>query len=213
MREFAPPEKADILVSELLGSFGDNELSPECLDCAQKLLKPDGISIPCKSTSYINPVMSSKLYNAVRAVARHETFGRDRQATYHTHAESGFVVLLKNVYHLGIPQALFEFVHPNREQPIDNSRYKMLQFKAELDCVLNGVAGYFDSVLYKDIMLSINPLTHTLGMPSWFPMYFPFSVSFKHILKHTISITHKFNIFFLYFLRNHYKSRKDKLLK
>lgn len=31
--------KCDILVSELLGSFGDNELSPECLDGAQKFLK------------------------------------------------------------------------------------------------------------------------------------------------------------------------------
>ena len=39
MREWEPPEKADILVSELLGSFGDNELSPECLDGAQKFLK------------------------------------------------------------------------------------------------------------------------------------------------------------------------------
>ena len=39
MREWVPTEKADILVSELLGSFGDNELSPECLDGAQILLK------------------------------------------------------------------------------------------------------------------------------------------------------------------------------
>lgn len=39
MREWNPPELADILVSELLGSFGDNELSPECLDGAQKVLK------------------------------------------------------------------------------------------------------------------------------------------------------------------------------
>ncbi len=39
MREWEAPEKADILVSELLGSFGDNELSPECLDGAQKFLK------------------------------------------------------------------------------------------------------------------------------------------------------------------------------
>ncbi len=31
--------QADILVSELLGSFGDNELSPECLDGAVKFLK------------------------------------------------------------------------------------------------------------------------------------------------------------------------------
>lgn len=39
MREWEPSEKADILISELLGSFGDNELSPECLDGAQKFLK------------------------------------------------------------------------------------------------------------------------------------------------------------------------------
>jgi hypothetical protein len=49
MRSWQAPEAADILVSELLGSFGDNELSPECLDGAQRFLAPDGISIP---TSY-----------------------------------------------------------------------------------------------------------------------------------------------------------------
>lgn len=33
--------QADILVSELLGSFSDNELSPECLDGAQSFLKSE----------------------------------------------------------------------------------------------------------------------------------------------------------------------------
>jgi protein arginine N-methyltransferase 5 len=68
MRDWNPPEEdfADILVSELLGSFGDNELSPECLDGAQKFLKPGGISIPCSYTSFLGPLQSSKLYNEVR---------------------------------------------------------------------------------------------------------------------------------------------------
>ncbi|THH10312.1 hypothetical protein EW145_g1417 [Phellinidium pouzarii] len=39
MRYLEVPEKADIIVSELLGSFGDNELSPECLDGAMRFLK------------------------------------------------------------------------------------------------------------------------------------------------------------------------------
>lgn len=39
MRVIEIPEKADILVSELLGSFGDNELSPECLDGAMRFLR------------------------------------------------------------------------------------------------------------------------------------------------------------------------------
>jgi protein arginine N-methyltransferase 5 len=40
--------RADIVVSELLGSFGDNELSPECLDGVQKcgILKNNCVSIP-----------------------------------------------------------------------------------------------------------------------------------------------------------------------
>ena len=39
MRTINVPEQADIMVSELLGSFGDNELSPECLDGAMRFLK------------------------------------------------------------------------------------------------------------------------------------------------------------------------------
>lgn len=39
MRALPVPEQVDILVSELLGSFGDNELSPECLDGAMRFLK------------------------------------------------------------------------------------------------------------------------------------------------------------------------------
>lgn len=39
MRNIEIPELADIVVSELLGSFADNELSPECLDGAMRFLK------------------------------------------------------------------------------------------------------------------------------------------------------------------------------
>lgn len=50
MRFVIPPtinlKKADIVVSDLLGSWGDNQLSPECLDGATRLLKFNGICIP-----------------------------------------------------------------------------------------------------------------------------------------------------------------------
>ncbi|KAM8718289.1 hypothetical protein ACLKA7_000990 [Drosophila subpalustris] len=161
MRDFAAPELADILVSELLGSFGDNELSPECLDGALKLLKDDGISIPCKSTSYINPIMSAVVHNNICQASSAKRF------------HCGYVVLLKNVYDIDEPKALFEFKHPNRDNVVDNTRYKELSFTVQKDCVIHGVGGYFDTVLYKDIILSINPLTHTQGMFSWFPMFFP----------------------------------------
>ena len=54
MRTLDVPEKVDILVSELLGSFGDNELSPECLDGAMRFLKgalPRPLSLPMPTRS------------------------------------------------------------------------------------------------------------------------------------------------------------------
>lgn len=53
----------DILVSELLGSFADNELSPECLDGVQHVLDPDhGINIPQSYTAHITPIASPRIY-------------------------------------------------------------------------------------------------------------------------------------------------------
>ncbi|EED23287.1 protein methyltransferase RmtC [Talaromyces stipitatus ATCC 10500] len=53
----------DILISELLGSFGDNELSPECLDGVTHLLSPGhGISIPASYSAHLTPIAAPKLY-------------------------------------------------------------------------------------------------------------------------------------------------------
>ena len=38
--------------------------------------------------------------------------------------------------------------------PINNQRYTCLQFGVKDSTLLHGFAGYFESLLYKDIMLS-----------------------------------------------------------
>ena len=48
MRTLELPEKVDILITELLGSFGDNELSPECLDGAVRFLKRGCMRVMCR---------------------------------------------------------------------------------------------------------------------------------------------------------------------
>lgn len=84
MRGVQAPEKADILVSELLGSFGDNELSPECLDGAMRFMKREpssvhldladdaasGVSIPASYTAHLAPISSSKLHADVTSSTR-----------------------------------------------------------------------------------------------------------------------------------------------
>lgn len=166
MRCWDAPEKADILVSELLGSFGDNELSPECLDGAQKFLKDDGISIPSSYTSYIAPIQSAKLYSEVAQM-------REKDKHPLTQFEMPYVVRLHNRTELAQPQPLFTFHHPNHEPVIDNSRYEKRNFQIKYNCVLHGFAGYFQTILYKDITLSIVPENHSQGMFSWFPIFFP----------------------------------------
>lgn len=133
MRCWEAPEKADLMVSELLGSFGDNELSPECLDGAQSFLRgkqikkdyywyseieilpcifitsvlEDGIMIPQSYTSFIAPIMSPKLYSEVRG-------HRDADRHPNSHYETPFVVHMQNKYLIAPPQPLFTFEHPNK---------------------------------------------------------------------------------------------------
>jgi type II protein arginine methyltransferase len=58
----------DILVSELLGSFGDNELSPECLDGIVHLLNPThGISIPQSYSAHLTPISAPRLHADIAA--------------------------------------------------------------------------------------------------------------------------------------------------
>ncbi|XP_042468975.1 protein arginine N-methyltransferase 5-like [Zingiber officinale] len=163
MRCWNAPEKADILVSELLGSFGDNELSPECLDGAQRFLKPDGISIPSSYTSFLQPVTATKLYNDVKS---HKDLA---------HFETAYVVKLHRVARLAPTLPVFTFTHPEYSNK-GNERYKRLRFEIPLDtgsAVVHGFAGYFDAILYNDVHLGIEPSTVTPNMFSWFPIFFP----------------------------------------
>lgn len=164
MRLWNPSEKCDILVSELLGSFGDNELSPECLDGAQNYLKKDGISIPSSYTSYLGPIQSRKLHAEISSIKKNNE---------NCNFQKPYVVQLNNVYSIAPPKALFTFVHPKENLEESNNRNGSLKFNISQDCVLHGFAGYFETVLYKDVRLSIVPESFSDGMFSWFPAYFP----------------------------------------
>lgn len=84
--------KVDIMISELLGSFGDNELSPECLDGVQHLLNPThGISIPASYTAFISPIAAPKLYADIT---------NSMVQTTPTATETPYVVMLNAIDHI-----------------------------------------------------------------------------------------------------------------
>jgi protein arginine N-methyltransferase 5 len=171
MRNVQMPQ-VDILVSELLGSFGDNELSPECLDGAIRFLKDDGVSIPQNYTSFITPLSSTKLYKS----ATNLKVGIRNQDSL----QIPYVVYIKNGVTFPETKKVWDFEVRKkggiREDNSHNTRYSTVTFESthlKDTMLLHGFAGYFESVLYKDVKISINQGTADEEMTSWFPMYFP----------------------------------------
>ncbi|ELU40773.1 shk1 kinase-binding protein 1 [Rhizoctonia solani AG-1 IA] len=164
MRTVQLPEPVDILVSELLGSFGDNELSPECLDGAMLNTwgQAEGISIPASYTAYLAPISASRLYNDPSGLLR-ETKG----------AETPYVVMLHAINTLSGDE---EDKHPRCGPKIqdcwtfEHPRKIVLDPQGELPVNLL-------AVLYKDVGITTHPERMEQVSPnmlSWFPIFFPF---------------------------------------
>ncbi|CAK9100644.1 Protein arginine N-methyltransferase 5 (Shk1 kinase-binding protein 1 homolog) [Durusdinium trenchii] len=148
MRSWDAPKKADVIISELLGSFGDNELSPECLDGAQRFLASDGVCIPISYTAALTPVTAPGLW----ANARQGAAGggvADLETAYVVHMQHAF-------YPCSAVKDCFEFHHPNWTME-SNDRCVDLDFEIEVDSLVHGFAGYFDCVLYGPEHISIHP--------------------------------------------------------
>ena len=184
----------DILISELLGSFADNELSPECLDGILPLLNPThGLCIPASYTAYLTPIAAPKLHADISA----------RTPSDPTAPNTPYVVMLHAIDYLSttsrasavkedplpttVPNVLpaWSFSHgPSAPLPADsvnrhNERHARLSFGLRDRAVCHGLAGYFEAVLYPGVELSTNPLTmeeKSPGMMSWFPIFFPLKV-------------------------------------
>jgi protein arginine N-methyltransferase 5 len=206
----SPHGKVDILVSELLGSFADNELSPECLDGVQHVLAPTyGLSIPSSYTAHMTPVLAPRLHADIS----------HRAITDPTATETPYVVMLHAIDYLAtsVPdhpqiQEAWEFSHPLPAETLaiaearrgggvsgggggsmsggdganeHNNRYARLKFVCKDRGVVNGLAGYFEAVLYNGgeagkVELSTRPDTidaKSKDMISWFPIYFPLKVN------------------------------------
>ena len=201
MRAWQSPELADVMVSELLGSFGDNELSPECLDGAQRFLKPGtGTSIPSRYESFAAPVSCARLWHDARRAATGHIPGPPPCAA-HPGAppparglETPFVVKLHQHAPLAAPQLVFAYDHPNLElaahptRAVDNDRHIALKFELKVDATVHGLAGYFDAELFEDVHISILPSTFSEGMFSWFPLFIPFYEPLKVLANETLEV-------------------------
>ena len=159
----------DIIVSELLGSFGDNELSPECLWPVEEFLKTDGVFIPQEYTSYIEPCYAPLLRSQVKEleeILEGEAF------------DYGYVVHVTRAMTNNNSLPVFRFEHPKRGDD-EGVRKVVLKFD-RVPHVVDGLMGYFECKLYGKVRMSTLPeKTSSPGMLSWFPIYFPLKTEIR----------------------------------
>jgi type II protein arginine methyltransferase len=145
------------------------------------VLAVGGISIPASYTAHISPISSSRQHAELSRRARIGESG-----TFDT----PYVVWLQAFDHLRTEdpaqkiQYLWQFEHPNRNTlhrgNSHNKRHATATFRTtKARARINGIAGYFEAVLYKDVELSTRPDQIDRKCPemsSWFPAYFPLKV-------------------------------------
>ena len=174
--------QVDILVSELLGGFSDNELAPECLAACNRLLTRTGVVIPRSTTSYLAPVHAPTLRHVMLNSKDPNDFERWWVHAQHVSAEATDVVLLAH------PLAVFTFEYPHVEKgtlyrrrclPFTNmcsTEEHKQAVKRESWC--HGFMGYFEADLHGGIMLSTVPGRATPQLMVWNPVFFPVKVQF-----------------------------------
>ncbi|KAH0788770.1 protein arginine N-methyltransferase 5 [Histomonas meleagridis] len=156
MRSIELPHKVDILISELLGGFGDNELCPECLEGCERFLNKNAISVPKEYTSFLVPLMSQHLWT---------------KALFEMKQQSMLVIPLAASVFISEPSSVFKFSHPGKNELYQT---KMIKFNPSLfNGMCNGFGGWFEATLFDDVVISSSPINGTLKMISWMPVYFP----------------------------------------
>lgn len=183
-----------IVVSELLGSFADNELSVECVEgfLWQSGLKPHPACsltvIPRDTRSYVTLVHSHVWAEAalssrcVRAVGRGRT---DVVSEYSKPAivkpRAAFFAAVAGGVWGGRAQVeaiaqCFEFVHGpsgTAAAPFSFEQQSDVCLMVRENGLIGGLMGYFRATLTDECQLSTVPCDHTPDMYSWFPLFLP----------------------------------------
>eukprot|EP00186_Timspurckia_oligopyrenoides_P000172 CAMPEP_0182446154 /NCGR_PEP_ID=MMETSP1172-20130603/4023_1 /TAXON_ID=708627 /ORGANISM="Timspurckia oligopyrenoides, Strain CCMP3278" /LENGTH=627 /DNA_ID=CAMNT_0024642039 /DNA_START=137 /DNA_END=2020 /DNA_ORIENTATION=+ len=159
--------RADVVIADMIGALGDNELLPEYVDIMSRSMKDDCVVIPRSITSFIAPLTSPKLSSEVRLLG-------DGSVKW----ERPYLVAMNRAQAVAPPQPCFEFHFPlrhdmNQAGSSGFDRTECLSFGVPESVQLHGFAGYFEAHLYNDIVISTVPDTYSHGMLTWFSVFIP----------------------------------------
>lgn len=170
--------KAEVIVSELLGSFGCNEASQESLyPLIHKHMEPYGKCIPHSVYSFILPVECESVIHDIEKLQQHPNYlAKIKSQTGMNSGTSSeidlkqvpFVVNLPHIYKHSLfkPELAFTFHYPTHREVCEfihifneSSTSEFALYNDDKNNELNepreinGLAGMFEARLYKDVWL------------------------------------------------------------
>uniref|UniRef100_A0A1I7SU54 Protein arginine N-methyltransferase n=1 Tax=Bursaphelenchus xylophilus TaxID=6326 RepID=A0A1I7SU54_BURXY len=175
-----------LVISELLGSFACNELSPDLLTTLEPLIDNKTVFLPQYYTNFISPCFSFRLNNIIQGgrpdfYQRLSNFcGRDGiraiDSNNYSNLDQLYVSTLNSAYIIDAPQPVCTYKHHAKASNLMQWR-SQTHFKISVDCQINGLAGFFEAKLKSNTISTvpkdINQFTDI--KKSWFPAYFPLS--------------------------------------
>ena len=167
--------KVGVIVTDLLGIFGDDELLPEILQTCSSILNHDTIVMPSSYGSFVVPSSDQNVWTH---------FVNEGKKT-----KTILTGDLPEASFFSTPAKMFSFSHPN-----DTVLYssKRCEFIASKPGILYGFCGWFECVLFEDITIEsgfptedqTQPLRGFIPLPFQIDIHQGDSIQF-HILRQT----------------------------
>ncbi len=161
------PEKADVLISETLGSFAIDENTLEFTnDARERFLKKDAVMIPQSIDLFIAPVEDIETYNKI-------DFWRQIPDINFSPAFELFSkkIMVETIREKGLLATATKIGCIDLTRPVEKIFTARLYLQMKKTGQLHGVAGWFHTQLCAGIEINTspkNPITH------WKQAFFPF---------------------------------------
>lgn len=178
----------DMIISELIGSFGCNELMPECIDSVSSsdLCHENCIFIPQRLNSYISPVYSPHLWKLASKMSVDKLYvPMIPEMEYLTDEPELIWSFTSKVINRGKSSNQIYHLSSNKQ----NSRQSRVAISPQRKGLIHGLAGFFSSVLYADIEVDNLPKQPgVMDCVSWLPAYLPLETPLNLLEDQEISI-------------------------
>lgn len=174
--EVTLPEKVDVIISEILGSFAIEENLLQFIpDVRDRFLKPKGVLIPSSVEMFLVPVEASEIYNQIDFCTEN-VYGVNFSPVREITINNSYIESVDPGGFLASPLTLNNIDLYKADGKTDLNSF--VSFNVKRAGILHGLVGWFEAQLSKNILLSTAPYaTTTHWENTFFPIEKPVTVS------------------------------------